>query len=293
MPAKRVILDIDPTSDLETSWVKRGSNPMSKVFLKKSADEPQLEKTNMALKSVLLASIAASALGKSYLFSLAKEEDVDAFVAKSSAERAADLTAFAKAKNMEVDCDGDGPVAKAAKKPVEPDEDDMKKAAPVLKAEDISALIAKGIEESPVVKSLREENATLKGNLDKVSKGAIETSLRKRAETEFAGIGKSTDEMVSVLKALDGLEDAAVRKHVEDIFKAHTELAARVAKARGVFSVVREGSATAELDKMAEDIAKAEKITKEAAIRKISEDPAHAELIERADQEALDAQRAA
>lgn len=291
---KRIIEDIDPGSDLEVSWVRRGANPMAKVFLKKSADQPQPEKLNMALKSVLLAETMATPVGAALLKSFTTDAELDTFLAKDDAGRAADLTAFAKAKGMPADLedkldggkdddkeDANGKLKKAAEG-----------AAPVVKAEDIAAIVAKALSDSPVLADLRKENAELKTRLEKSAGETREAQLRKHAEG-FSGNGLSVEQNLAVFKALEDDSHAEVRKHIEQVFKAHAELAARVARAAGFIPVGKDASsATAQLRKMAEDVAKAENLLPEVAFAKVCDNPANAELVEKADREELEARAA-
>lgn len=277
--AKRIIQDIDPTSQLEVSFVRRGANPMAKVFLKKSADQPQTETTNMALKSVVLAGLMGSPAGVALAKSFTDEAALDAFVAKSDAEQAADLEAFAKAHNIAVE--------KMPKKPQgdDNDTDDMAMKKADLEKKAVEDAIAKAIEASPLVAALKKQNDELSARLEKSVEATVETSLRKRAETEFKHLGLGFDKTVGVLKALGSVE-AGVREDIETVFKAHAKLCALMAPSLGLTSLNKDASsATAQLTALAKSYAETHKVSEAVAFAKVCDDPAHAALVEKADEE--------
>lgn len=251
--AKRLITDVNTAKALEVSFVPKGSNPLAKVVLKKSADTPpeQPETLNM-LKSVALAKALACAVTADYLATLTKEEEVDAFLAKSADERKAE-------------------VEKAGFKFPSKDEDKKVEKAEVQKSAEVVALEKQVADMQAEIAKAREETQT--------------ASIQKRAETEFRGLSIGVEKTVSVLKAIAPLakED---QEAIESVFKAHAELAATVAKAEGHASLAKDrGSATAQLTKKADDLAAAEGIDWHAAFAKVNADPANAALVEKADEE--------
>lgn len=289
--AKQRIIDVNCDKGLEVSFVPRGSNPLSKVVLKKSADHQPLEIPNMALKSVVLAHLMSTAAGVAFAKSFQDEAAIDAYVAKSDAEQTAELTAFAKAKGMPFgEPDADDEKAKAEKAKAEKEAAD-KAAAEKAAAEkaavekgDVAALVKAAVE-----KALEPVTAQLKKAEDTVAKlqgGVVKATLEKRAETEFKGIGKSLDERVSILKAVDTITDQAAKEAIENILKAHAELVALTAKARGAEALEKtEGTATARLNKMVEDFAVKNKVSKAEAEVAVQTDPANVELMEAVDAE--------
>ena len=289
--AKRLIEDIEQDCDLEISWVRRGANPMAKVFLKKSAGhQPQTETTNMALKSVVLAGLMASAAGVALAKSFKDEAEIDAFVAKSDTDQEAALVAFAK--EHKIDHPG---VEKTGGEDTKTEVNKSDTVSGGAGDDVIAAAVAKAMENSPIVKALQAENETLKTRLEKAENAGQTVSLQKRAETEFKGLGIGVEKTVNILKAItaDGF-DADVRADIEAVFKAHGELAAKLAIPLGLTAVHKDAkSATAQITKMAEDLAKAEKIPLEEAFYKVNTDPANAELVEKADQEEAAVLRAA
>lgn len=290
--ATHLITEINVGKELEVSFVRRGSNPLSKVILKKSADEDpsQPENTDM-LKSVAIAkALAAGGALAAYVESLTKEEDLDTFLAKDEAGRTADVTAFAKAKGMPM---GDDSKAAANKADTETGEGAAEIVMGAPSDDAIAAAIAKALETSPVVTSLRKSLEDSTAALAKMQGEVTQATLEKRAATEFRGLGKSVEETVSILKALDGVTDAAARTAITDVLKAHAGLAGLIANTNGLRSLSKDASsATARLNKAAEDLAAAEKIDVEAAFRKVNNDPQYAELVAEADMEEREARAA-
>jgi hypothetical protein len=280
MPAKRIIDDIDPTAGLETSWVRRGANPMAKVFLKKSADQP-VETFNM-LKSVAIAALLANPVGAALAKSFTEDAQLDAFLAKDDAGQTAELEAFAKANKMPF---GEDTKPGEAKKGADTLAGGA--GADVIKGDATADAITKAIEGHPIFAELKKQNDELTARLEKAVTETTTATLEKRAKTEFKGIGKSADEMVVILKALDSVDPVA-KAHIEDVFKAHAKLAALTVGSLGVANLGKSAdSAWAQLEKMAKDavVAAKSQISFQQAFAKICDDPANAELVEKADAE--------
>jgi hypothetical protein len=289
------IVEINEGSELEVSWVRRGSNPMSKVFLKKSADEPppSLENTPM-LKSVALAKAMSDAATAAYFESLTKEEEIDTFLAKDEAGRKVDLDAW---------------IAKSGwKMPGKDDEKDKKEvkkdepAAGAASADVSKEALAKRAAEDPVVaallKSVADLNETvtvLKTEVTKTQASTADAAIVALAKSEFSGSPLGVEKITKILKGISGEGfDTDAATEIKDLIKAHAELTAKFAGRIGVVSLQRGAdSAITKLTKMAEDVAKADKISFEEAIVKISEDPANAELVAKADEEEAEGRQAA
>lgn len=233
------------------------------------------------LKSVAVAALMAHPTTAAFTAEFAKEEDLDAFLAKDEKVRDTEISTFAKAKKMP--------------DPTEPDEDDaaaaaVKKAAALAAGagnDDLPAgdALAKALTEHPLFKKLVETNETLTKQVTELSNGTTTATLEKRADTEFKNLGFEKTKVVSLLKAVAALPDEE-RTVVEDLMKAHAELTERVSRSLGVVDLVaQEGTASAKLQKLAIAKAADEKISLEAAVRKISEDPEHAALIASVDAE--------
>lgn len=286
-----VITDVNIDKDLEVSWVRRGSNPLSTVILKKSADQPQLETISMALKSVALAALMASTAGVALAKSFTKDEELDAFLAKSDDEQSTELLSFAKAKGMsENDCKPFGD------KPMKKDGEDTQ--AGVDKSDTLSggaaddtvaAAVAKALAADPAFAALKQENAELKKSIETLSESTTTASLQKQAVTIYKGLGLEEGKTVSLLKSVAKIEDAEVRGQLENILKAHAEMASKIAPSMGVSELMKDGaSASSQLRKKAEDVAKSDNISLEEALVKVSEDPANGELIAKVDAETED-----
>jgi hypothetical protein len=279
MPASRKpthrIVDVNPAKELEVSWVPKGSNPLAKIILRKAAEQP--ETTNM-LKSVALAKILTTGgAAAAYVATFAKEEELDAYLAKDEAGQKADVDGWVQKTGWKVP-ETPQQVERAAKPAAGDDNDADDKVAKAL---------AKALEESPLVKGLQAANEELKKRLEGFETSATVTTLEKRAITEFKGLSIGVEKTVAILKALPGIAEEEVRKDVEGLMKAHAELCQRVAKTSGLRAdITKADSAFGKLQKMAEEVAKSDKISFEEAMYKVSNDPANAELVERADAEA-------
>lgn len=274
------IVDVNPAMGLEVSWVPRGSNPLSKVVLKKQHPSTLLEIPNMALKSVALAALMSTAVGAALAKSFDKEEQLDAFLAKDDAGQTAELATFAKAKGMpfgEPDEDD-----KAAAKKAADEKAAAEKAA--LEKGDIATLVAQA-----VAKAVEPLQADLKKSQEQVaalSGGVVKATLEKRAETEYKGLGKGLAKTVSILKAIDGIEDAEARTEIENILKAHAEMTAKLAKSVGYDTLEKtEGSAVARLNKAVIEYATKNKVSKEEAEVLVQSDAAYADLMDEVDAE--------
>lgn len=280
--ATHLITDITVEKELEVSFVRRGSNPKSKVILKKSADtQPPTENTDM-LKSVAIAkALAAGGALAAYVESLTKEEDLDAFLAKDEAGQTADVAAFAKAKNMPFGEDTKAAPAKKADEAIEGE------AGADALAKAVEAAVAKAVE--PLQKALEEAN----GRVEELQGGVVKATLEKRAATEFKGLGKSAAETVSILKAVDAIGDADARAAITDILKAHAELTGKIAGSIGLRELGKNAnSATARLQKAIDDHAQKAGVSKEEAEIAISENPDFSDLLAQVDAEEAEARAA-
>ncbi len=280
--ATHLITEINAGKELEVSWVRRGSNPKSKVFLKKSADEDpsQTETTKMALKSVALAALMSTVAGVALAKSFDKEEQLDAFLAKSDEEQTAELAAFAKAKGMPMEPDGDDTKTASTKKGEETPAGDAG-------ADALSSVegLEKALANSPLFKGLVERAEKAEAQVQELTGGLTKTNLEKRAQTEFKGLGLGLAKTVSVLGALEKMEPD-VRETVEGVLKAHAELAGKIAGTIGLQNLNKDAnSATVKLQKVAEELAVKKSISKEEAYTEVCEDPQYADLVEKADAE--------
>jgi outer membrane murein-binding lipoprotein Lpp len=268
--AVRRILDVDPKGEMEVSFVRRGSNPHAKVFLKKSADTPseQPENQNMLkaqlLKSILLAGGAAAA----YVDTLTDESALNAHLEKSETDRQTEVAAWVEKSGFGKAKEGE------------------KTGEKTMKAEDIAAIVKSAVDAAvaPLQKSLDDTSAELAA----VKKAGETVSLQKRAETEFKGLGVGVEKTVAVLKAAQGLGQDE-RETIETVFRAHAEMCRMNAAAVGHASLLKnESSATARLEKMASE--RAEKNGEDYAIAfgAVCADPANAELVAKADAEEAD-----
>lgn len=97
----------------------------------------------------------------------------------------------------------------------------------------------------------------------------VNLELEKRAETELKGLGGTMVGKKALLKALDGIEDEAVRKSAQEVLASATEIAAKgnIFEKRGSSTPapVEKGSAETKLEKMAQDRAKEKSISFEKA----------------------------
>jgi hypothetical protein len=238
------------------------------------------------LKSVAVAALMAHPTTAAFTSAFVKEEDLDAFLAKDEPTRDAEILAFAKAKKMPY------PDAEDAKDGGDDEDTEdakgnkIKKADPTV-AEMIAAAVTKALE--PLQAELKKAGDTI----ETLQGGVTTATLQKRAEVEFSGLGLGAEKTVSLLKACAAMPEDQ-RTVVEDLMKAHAELSAKVAKDRGVVELAsQDGTASGKLQKLAIAKATEDKIPLEAAIRKISEDPAHAELVALVDAEEQGMNRAA
>lgn len=285
--ATHLITDINVEKELEVSFVPHGSNPLSKVILKKAAVDPsQPEKTDM-LKSVAIAGLMGHLTTAAFAKNFAKEEDLDAFLAKDDAGQKADVVAFAKANKLE------DPYAEKVKKADAGDDtkSGVEKAADTISGgagdDAIAAAVAKAFETSPILKSLQEENASLKKQLGDISVDSTKATLEKRATTEFAGL--DLQKMVSVLTSLQKIAPEE-RTEIETLLKAYAELKKTIAPGLGLRKLHDDAtSATALLRKAAAEYAVVEKIGFDEAFSKVCEMPQHAELVEKVDAEEREA----
>lgn len=291
MPATHRIVDIVESSELEVSFVRRGSNHLAKVFLKKSADEPapSLEITEM-LKSVALAKAMSDAATAAYLATLTKEEDLDAFLEKQDSWQA----------------QVDAWVEKSGWKPPEKGDDkkDVKKDEPAnagkSEADIQKEALEKAAADNPLVaallksvETLSTSVETLKGEVEKGKLDGAESAVIAKAKSEFGKSPLGTEKVAKILKGIASI-DKGVAEEIEALIKSHAELSEKVSGNLGLVTLQRDAnSATAKLTKMATDMAAAEKISFEEAIAKISDDPANDELIQKADAEEAGALRAA
>lgn len=201
------------------SFVPRGDDPQAYVVLRK-AMKPKLETEDMDTKT-MKALLGFDDVTKAHFLAL-DDAGCTAFLAKSADEQKAEVEAAVKA---------------AAKKPADDgDDDDMTKKGYV-KADTIAEIVKNAV--AGVVAPLTAEIAALKA-------AGEESTIRKRAETEFAGYPGGVESALTVLKGLAGLPEET-RTSVETTMKSHIDLAKRVSHETGSREVAK-GSAAEMLE---------------------------------------------
>ena len=125
-------------------------------------------------------------------------------------------------------------------------------------------------ETAALAKQLDEKDA----RLEKALKEREDADLAKRA-ADLEHLPGTTDVHKAMLKALDGIEDEDVRASAHDVLKNAADISgltkqvgANTREGR-IAKQVLNGDAQGRLDKMAEDLAAKDKITKQAAMAKV------------------------
>lgn len=272
----------------EISVCNRGANQHSHVILRKTADaNPEnVETTEMNVLKAAQALARMSTSAQAYFASLDDNAGA-AFLEKSQADQEAEVQKAKDEKKPPFDKeektektgegagegDGNGGDAGTVNKNAggEGQGDEGQGSGQVQKSAEVIAL--------------EKQIADLTKRLDGVDATATAAAFEKTATSVYKNLPIPTADVVSVLKAINPLPED-VRKHIEGVFKAHSELVAKVAASSGFHTVTaKEGSAFGELTKKAETMAKAENISFEEAMHKVSDDPANAELVAKADAE--------
>lgn len=111
--------------------------------------------------------------------------------------------------------------------------------------------IEKSAVPASVLKAIEEGNA----KIAKMEKDRQAENLRKRADEEIPDLAGTPDERGALLKAVDSIEDEAVRKSVSEALKAANAAVSKQFESVGKAASEDEASATYRLNKMAEDYA--------------------------------------
>lgn len=237
----------------EISLTRSGANPLAHVLIRKNMApaQPNPSETPEMDAKIIKAMLALSDEAKAYVIGL-DDAATTAFFAKSAEDQTAEVE---KAKKK-------APVTTSGEN--EPDADDMQKS------------IAR-LEKS--FKDVAAENAELKKSLAERDATAV---IEKRATDEFAGYPGGHAAAVSMLKSVQGLDEAG-RKGVEDMMKSQIEMAKRVTTTVGLNEeeFAKAAPAKAELAKKAQEIAVAKSITVQAAEAEIMTDPQYGDLYSR------------
>jgi chromosome segregation ATPase len=117
--------------------------------------------------------------------------------------------------------------------------------------------------QSEAIEKMQSENEMLK--------------LEKRAETELAGISGTVEQKAKLLKSLESIEDEDVRKMAFENMKAKANANQSFMKSQGS-SAEGEADPTQALQKMAEEIAKADNVTVQQGFAKAMSSPEGARL---------------
>lgn len=134
--------------------------------------------------------------------------------------------------------------------------------------------VAKSALPAPVLKHLEQQNEELR----KMKERQEAEDLRKRADQEIPNLKGSADERGALLKAVDGISDEATRKSVIETLKAADGFAKNAFSEIGKSAADDESSATARLNKMADEHAKENNKTFEQAYADVTKDGEGARL---------------
>ena len=128
--------------------------------------------------------------------------------------------------------------------------------------------IAKSAVPAPILKRLERQAK----DLDDLKKAAEVERLDKRAAADIPNLGGSPKVHRALLKAVDGIADEELRKEAESALKGASTMLGKSFAEIGHTGADEpaEGSAMAELNKMAADYAEKHDVTFEAAFAKVS-----------------------
>ncbi len=103
----------------------------------------------------------------------------------------------------------------------------------------------------------------------------VELELEKRAETELGKVGGTTDGKKALLKAVDAIEDEAMRKAATEVLAAANALAGKgdifARRGSGAAPALEKGSGEDKLEELAKAYAKDNSVTYEVAYTKVLE----------------------
>ncbi|AKU43429.1 hypothetical protein CPT_Sansa25 [Caulobacter phage Sansa] len=255
MAKRQVITKIHPTDKMHIAVVKEGANQHADIILRKTKEDKNPTPTNQPEESVMDPKIikalnGLSAEGRTYLDTL-PDDQVEAWLAKSAEEREVDLT---KAREA----------AKAKEEEIEK----AKGGSP-----EIQELRKQLAQVTETQQTLVKENADLK-------KERRENELLTKAKTEFSLVPDALD----ILKSIDGLPDADKEVHLKSL-ASRQDLAKKVTREYGAPAVDPETSAATLVKTKVQELAKSRNISEAEATIAFNDDPANAELIDRALQE--------
>lgn len=204
---RRIITDI--TEAREVSLVRRGANQHAHVLLRKTADTPLPSNTDESAMSVKnLQKIAAFDEDTRKHFATLDEAGATAFLEKSAADQAAEVTA-----------------AKAKKPDGEMTDDEKKKAEADAAAAAETGNQPAGLTKAEVEDMISKATAPYKEQIESLTQKSAESDLEKTArDPAYAGFPGGTEAVVQALSKVAG-QPAEVIKLVEDGLKAQAATA--------------------------------------------------------------------
>lgn len=227
-------------ADLKAEDTLPAAGPLAKMTAKKADDEDEDMKAMKAKMARMEKRDALSADLRKHYDSLSDDPARDAFLAKDASGQQVELE---KAS-------GSDPVVYTTL-----DGHDIRKSAG-----------------EPLIAALKSaDSGRREAALEKAARLNLE--LEKRAETELGNLGGAMIGKKALLRALDGIEDEAMRKAAQEVLTSASEIAKRgdVFTKRGSAAPVslEKGSAESRIEKMAQDRARERSISFEKAYTEV------------------------